>query len=221
MKLSFLSGALLLLALLTITGGGLAQTGNEPVFVKPATSEITLEQKRKLRVVLFEEMLDKYKKRQIFVKMRQYINSKLGKQKIEAPEELIRETLGRTRSVYEKIQPLIGSHFKRNYKPESIAAKLNKFAWLKGLAFLILGIGKKHKVAISFFYLPENEGLKREFFNDVVRYSYPEVLTTPENAAWFEKMSAVMEKMGAKYFKVDKYIKNNYGQATDQKTVLD
>jgi hypothetical protein len=206
MKLSVLSGALLFLALFTVTSNGITQTDNEPAFQKPATLEITLEQKRRLRVVLFEQMLVKYKKRQIFEKMRQYMNSKLGHHKIEAPEELIRETLERTRSVYEKIQPLIGSHFKRNYNPESIEAKINKFAWLKGLAFLILGIRKKHKIAISFFYLPENEVLKGEFFHDVVRYSYPEVLTVPENEAWFGKMNGVMERMGFKYFNVAKYI---------------
>jgi hypothetical protein len=206
MKLSVLSGTLLFLVLFTVAGDGITQTDNKPAFQKPATLEITLEQKRNLRVTLFQQMLVKYKEQQVFEQMRNYMNSQLNNHQSEAPENLIQETLERTRSVYEKIQPLIGNQFKRNYNPESIEAKINKFAWLKGLAFLILGIRKKHKIAISFFYLPENADLKREFFHDVVRYSYPEVLTVPENEAWFGKMNRVMEKMGAKYFKVAKYI---------------
>jgi hypothetical protein len=207
MKLSVLSGALLFfLALFTVTSSGIAQTANDPAFQKPATLDIKLEQKRNLREALFEQMLVKYKKQQVFEQMRQYINLKLDNHQSEAPEVLIRETLERTRSVYEKIQPLIGNQFKKNYNPVSIEAKFNKFAWLKGVIFLILGIRKKHKIAIAFFYLPENEDLKRSFFRDVVHYSYPEVLTIPENEVWFAKMNGVMERMGSKYFKVDKYL---------------
>jgi hypothetical protein len=200
MKLSIISGVLLLLASFSFTSASFAQTGDAPAFVKPATIEITLEQKRNLRVSLLEQMLVKYREQQVFERMRQYLILKLDNQKIECPEVLIKETLDRSRSVYDKIQPLIGNHFKQNYNPERIEAKFNKFAWLKGLAFLILRIRKKHKIAISFFYLPENEDLKRRFFRDVVHYSYPEVLTIPENEAWFVKMDGVMERMGAKYF---------------------
>jgi hypothetical protein len=207
MKLSFLPGALLFfLALCTVTAGGIAQTAGEPDFQKPATLDITLEQKRNMRATLFQQMLVKYQEQHVFEQMRQYMIAKLDNQEIEPPEILIKETLDRTRSVYEKIQPLIGNHFKRNYNPESIEAKFNKFAWLRGLIFLILGIRKKHKIAISFFYLPENADLKRSFFRDVVHYSYPEVLTIPENEAWFVKMNGVMERMGSKYFKVAKYL---------------
>ncbi|MGD9154331.1 MAG: hypothetical protein PVG90_02355 [Bacillota bacterium] len=206
MKSVVLSGALLLLALFAVTGDSMAQPENSPAFQKPATLDVTLEQKRNLRVALFQQMLVKYQEQQVFEQMRQYMISKLDNQEIEPPEVLIGETLDRTRSVYEKIQPLIGNHFKRNYNPESIEAKFNKFAWLKGVAFLILGIRKKHKIAISFFYLPENTDLKQRFFRDVVHYSYPEVLTIPENEAWFAKMDGVMERMGFKYFKIAKYL---------------
>jgi hypothetical protein len=209
MKFSVVSGALFL-AFFAVTSSGIAQTGNAAALQKPATLDITLEQKRNLRVALFEQMLVKYEEQQVFEQMRQYMNSKLNNHQSESPEALIRETLERTRSVYEKIQPLIGNQFKRNYNPENIEAKFNKFAWLKGVIFFVLRIRKKHKIAISFFYLPKNENLKRNFFRDVVQYSYPEVLTVPENEAWFAKMSGVMERMGFKYFKVDKLISPSY-----------
>ena len=67
-------------------------------------------------------MLAKYEQRQVFDQMLQYMNSKaaeLGKDEvIESPQILIRETLERTRAVYEKVQPFVGNQFKRNYNPK-------------------------------------------------------------------------------------------------------
>jgi hypothetical protein len=187
-----------------------AETVNDMPPQQPVTQEMSVEEKRSSRVILLEQMIDKYEQQQIFEKMRQYMNDKseaLGKDEIlESPQELIRETLERTRSVYEKVQPFVGNQFKRNYNPEEIEAKINKFAWLKGPAFLILKIRTKHKIALSFFYLPENETLKRSFLHDAVQYSYPEVLNAPENETWFASMNGVMERLGYKFFNVDKYI---------------
>lgn len=210
MKLSVLCGILLVLSLFVVISETIAQTDSAPSFRQPATLDMTVEEKRSLRVTLLEQMLAKYEEQKVFEQMSQYINSKSDNlekgETIESPAVLIRETLERTRAVYEKVQPFIGNQFKRNYNPEEIEAKINKFAWLKGPAFLILGIREKHKIALSFFYLPENENIKRNFLHDAVQYSYPEVLTAPENAAWFETMNGVMDRMGYKYFKVDKYI---------------
>ena len=131
-----------------------AETINGPLSQQPATLDISIEQKRSLRVILLEQMIVKYEQQQVFEKMRQYMDEKaeaLEKEEIlEAPQDLIRETLERTRAVYEKVQPFVGNQFKKNYNPEEIEAKINKFAWLKGPAFLILGIKEKHKVALSF-----------------------------------------------------------------------
>ncbi len=210
MKSTVFFGTILVLLLMGAAINCVAETINVPPFQLPNALDITVEQKRSLRVALLEQMLVKYKEQQVFEQMRQYMESKSAElekdETIESPEVLIRETLERTRAVYEKVQPFIGNQFKRNYNPEEIEAKINKFAWLKGPAFLILGIRERHKIALSFFYLPENEELKGKFLYDAIHYSYPEVLTTPENQAWFEKMNGVMERMGYKYFNVDKYI---------------
>lgn len=202
-------GTLLGLILLAITTFCFAETVSELPW-QPVTIDITIEEKRNLRVTLLEQMILKYEQQQVFEMMRQYMNEKsaaLEKDEInESPQDLIRETLERTRAVYEKVQPFIGNQFKKNYNPEEIEAKINKFAWLKGPAFLILGIKEKHKIALSFFYLPENENIKKNFLHDAVQYSYPEVLNVPENETWFDKMHGVMERLGYKYFNVDKYI---------------
>ncbi|MGE5607443.1 MAG: hypothetical protein ACM3YE_17360 [Bacteroidota bacterium] len=204
-------GTLLGLILLAITTFCFAETINELPPQQPATLDITIEQKRSLRVILLEQMIVKYEQQQVFDMMRQYMNEKsavLEKDEIlESPQDLIRETLERTRAVYEKVQPFVGNQFKKNYNPEEIEAKINKFAWLKGPAFLILGIKEKHKIALSFFYLPENENIKWSFLHDAVQYSYPEVLNVPENETWFDKMNGVMERLGYKFFNVEKYIK--------------
>lgn len=177
---------------------------------QPNALDLTIEAKRSARVTYLDEMLIKYKERQVFEQMFLYMNSKSAElekdEVLESPEVLIRETLERTRAVYEKVQPFVGNQFKKNYNPEEIEIKINKFAWLKGPAFLILGIREKHKIALSFFYQPENISIKQEFLHDAVRYSYPEILDTPENQAWFDSMNGVMERVGYKFFKVEKYL---------------
>lgn len=199
-----------IILLLIMSFNCLAESFVPPVFQQPAALDLTIEQKRSMRVKFLDEMLVKYKQRRVFEQMLQYMNSKSAElekgEVIESPEVLIRETLERTRAVYEKVQPFVGNQFKKNYNPEDIEAKINKFSWLKGPAFLILGIREKHGIALSFFYLPENESLKREFLHDAVQYSYPEILDTPENQTWFDSMQDVMERLGYKFFKVEKYI---------------
>lgn len=206
----FLYGTLLFLLLFAVTTDSLAQTNNATHFQQPSALDLSIEEKRSARITLLEQMLAKYKEQQVFEQMRQYMITKSAEldkdETVESPELLIRETLERTRAVYEKVQPFVGNQFKKNYNPEEIEAKINKFAWLKGPAFLILGIREKHKIALSFFYLPENESLKRKFLHDAVQYSYPEILNVPENQAWFDNMNGVMERLGYKFFKVDKYL---------------
>lgn len=203
-------GTLLGLLSLALTAFCFGEAVNETPPQQPATLDITIEQKRSLRTVLLEQMIVKYEQQQVFDLMRQYMNEKaeaLERDEIlESPQDLIRETLERTRAVYEKVQPFVGNQFKKNYNPEEIEAKINKFAWLKGPAFLILGIKEKHKIALSFFYLPENENIKSSFLHDAVQYSYPEVLNVPENETWFNSMNGVMERLGYKFFNVNKYI---------------
>lgn len=213
MNSSLLSRIFLIMLLLILSFNCLADSVVSPNFQQPAFLDLTVEEKRSLRVTLLEEMLAKYEKRQVFDQMLQYMNSKAAElekdEVIESPQILIRETLERTRAVYEKVQPFVGNQFKRNYNPEDIESKINKYRWLKGPAFLILGIRQRHKIALSFFYLPENESIKREFLHDAVRYSYPEILDIPENQTWFNSMNGVMERLGYKFFNVDKFINPN------------
>lgn len=211
MKSMLLFKTMLVLLLLSATITCYAEPETVTPSQQPTALDLTIEEKRSLRVKFLDEMLVKYEQRQVFEQMQQYMNSKAAElekdEVLESPQAIIRDTLERTRAVYEKVQPFVGNQFKRNYNPEEIEAKINKFAWLKGPAFLILGIREKHKIALSFFYQPENEGIKQEFFDDAVQYSYPEVLVTPENQAWFDSMNGVMERMGYKFFKVEKYVK--------------
>jgi len=196
--------------LLTISFHCLAESVESPDCQHPIALDLTIEEKRSMRVTFLEEMLTKYEQRQVFDQIHQYMNSKAAEldkdEVIESPQILIRETLERTRAVYEKVQPFVGNQFKRNYNPQDIESKINKYRWLKGPAFLILGIRQRHKIALSFFYLPENESIKQEFLHDAVHYSYPEILDIPENQTWFDSMNGVMERMGYKFFSVKKYI---------------
>jgi hypothetical protein len=223
MNSSFLFKIFFLMLFFTLSFSCLAESVDSPDFQQPASLDLTVEEKRSQRVTLLEEMLAKYEQRQVFDQMLQYMNSKAAElekdEVIESPQILIRETLERTRAVYEKVQPFVGNQFKRNYNPEDIESKINKYRWLKGPAFLILGIRQRHKIALSFFYLPENESIKREFLHDAVQYSYPEILDIPENQAWFDSMNGVMERMGYKYFNVKKYIDPNANTDADTETL--
>lgn len=184
---------------------------SEPEHAKqnPLFNDISLEEKRSIKKEFLKEIILKYTQNHTFEKMNQYMVVKyheLGKNNTPPfPDTLIEETLNRSRQVFDKTQPFVGNSFKKVYDPEQIENAINKYLWLKGLCFFILGIKEEHKVALSYFYLPENDPDKQEFLRDAVRYSYPEVLDVPENETWFTGMSGVMERLGYKLFSVEKY----------------
>ena len=45
----------------------------------------------------------------------------------------------------------------------------------------------------------------REMLMDIVHFSFPEVVETPENRTWFKSMSDVMDRLGYQIFDVKKY----------------
>jgi hypothetical protein len=179
----------------------------------PLILNISLEEKRSIKKEFLNQMLERYTQNQIFSKMHQYMIAKyveLGKTGDPgSPDTLIGDTLNRSRQVFDKTQPFVGNSFKKNYNPDRIEKAIDKYLWLKGLCFFVLGIREEHKIALSYFYLPENQKIKQQFLKDAVQYSYPEVLDVPENLSWFTSMSGVMERLGYKLFNIDKYCPEN------------
>lgn len=174
-----------------------------------ATKEMTIEEKRAIRKENLPKLISKYEDNHTFAEMHQYMLSKYKENKKRGtppdPNQLIVETLDKSSKLFEKIRSFVGNNFKRQYNPEVLEANFKKYLWLKGICFTFLGIGDEHKIAVSYFYHPDHESIKREFMIDTVKYSYPEVLDVPENEAWFEEMGKVMERIAFRAFDVEKY----------------
>ncbi|HBF38272.1 MAG TPA: hypothetical protein DDW50_13235 [Firmicutes bacterium] len=173
-------------------------------------NEMSLENRRAARVDFLKQMVSKYENDQTFDKIQSYMELKyheLHKKKTpKPPSAVIQETFQHTRAFMDKTHPYIGSSFTRVYDPVQIEKNVHKYIWLKGICFLVLGIGDEHRIALSFFYLPGNEDLKKEFLKDVVIYSFPEVPDVPENQAWQNQMIGVMDRLGYKIFNVKRFI---------------
>lgn len=176
----------------------------------PVITEMTIEAKRDLRKVKLEQLLEKYKQNGTFVAIHQYMitnrHAKGDDTPPSEPDQLIVATLDKTSTFFEKTKSMVGKKFKRQYAPATIEANINKYLWLRGLCFFILGIGDEHRLALSYFYQPDHEQIKDAFMVDTVKYSYPEVRDIPENAAWFEAMGEVMERIGYRAFNIEKYL---------------
>jgi hypothetical protein len=174
--------------------------------------EISLEERRAVRRELLEQMVIRYENNGTFAKVQQYMELKykeLKKTKTpKSPSIVIQETFQRTRTLMDRTRPFIGNSFTRVYDPVQIEKNVQKYIWLKGLCFLVLGIGDEHRIALSFFYLPGNEDLKKQFLKDVVIYSFPEVLDLPENQEWQVEMMGVMDRLGYTIFNIDKFVPN-------------
>ena len=180
--------------------------------MKMVINEMSLEKRRVVRSELLKQMVLKYENDQTFAKVQDYMENKyheLHKNKPpKSPSLVIQETFQRTRAFMDKTRPYIGSSFTRVYDPVQIEKNVNQYLWLKGICFLVLGIGEDHRIALSFFYLPGNETLKREFLKDVVIYSFPEVLDESANQDWQNEMIGVMERLGYRIFNIDRYVPN-------------
>lgn len=176
---------------------------------QPLTVEMTVQEKRNLRRERLPLLIQKYESNQTFVQMHQYILAKFEERNKKGtpstPDKLIVETFQKTNNLFDKIRSFVGNNFTRQYDPIILEKNFNKYLWLKGICFAFLGINEEHKIAVSFFYQPENNEIKREFLLDVVKFSFPEVMDVPQNESWFREMSLIMERIAFKAFNVDKY----------------
>jgi len=179
-------------------------------YTTPIFSEMNVEAKRAARKAYLPKLMAKYTQNQTFLKMHAYMAKRYAELKKlsepPTPDLLITETLNKTQTVFEKTKSIVGNKFKRQYDPDIIEANVNKYLWLKGLCFFILGIGEEHKIAVAYFFEPGNESIKQEFMLDAVKYSYPEVQDCPANAAWFARMGEMMERIAYRVFTVEKYL---------------
>ena len=173
-------------------------------------NELSLENRKAVRIEILGQLLNKYENNQTFAKVYDYMVLKyqdLHKTKQpRSPGLIIQETLEKARMMFDRTRPYVGTSFTRVYDPAQIEKNVHKYLWLKGLCFLVLGIGDEQRIALSYFYLPGNEDIKQSFLRDVVLYSFPEVPDIPENKAWQSDMMVVMESLGYKIFGISKFV---------------
>ncbi|MGE5583368.1 MAG: hypothetical protein ACM3X9_12655 [Bacillota bacterium] len=173
-------------------------------------NELSLENRKAARREILGQLFLKYHNSQIFSKINEYMVSKFQElhksAKPRDPELVLQETFNKARQLFERTKPFIGNSFKRVYDPAQIEKNVHKYLWLKGICFLVLDITDEHRVALSYFYLPGNEDLKKEFLKDVVVYSYPEVPDIPENMVWQSEMIGVMDRLGYIIFNIAKFV---------------
>lgn len=175
----------------------------------PFATDLSIETKRSIRKEMLSQLLVRYDQNQIFANMHEYMLAKyhqLKKSNVpRSPNVIIEDALEKSRNLFDKVKPFVKNDFKKKYQPEEIEKSVNKYLWLKGLCFLVMGIKEEHKIALSYFYVPGNEEEKKIFLRDTVKFSFPEVYDVPENSAWFDGMSQVMDRLGYKLFDVHKY----------------
>ncbi len=181
--------------------------------------ELTWETKQSLQQKFINDLVSKYNNDETFLKLHQYMIVKyqdLAKKRTpRQPDVIIRETFQKTQMVYEKTKGLVGNSF-QNFDPESVEKSVEKFLWLKGVCFLILGIGEEHQIGLSYFYRPENVAAKQELLRDIVHYSFPEVPDVPANGGWYRSMVQVMDRLGYQIFNVKKYCPEGWATVSKQ-----
>lgn len=172
--------------------------------------KISIDEKRAIRRQLMAQFMVCYNDNQTFDKISRYMISKyqeLNKTKTpKYPGELLEEAFEKSNNLMVQTKKYYGNNFTRVYDPEMVEKKVRKFLWLKGLYFLILGINDEHRLAMSYFYLPGNETIKQDFFERVVRFSYPEIPDIEENSGWCQQMTVVMDRLGYELFNVKKFL---------------
>ncbi len=202
---------ILLLGLLILLSSQVAAAAVNPdpaPTQKPLSNELSLPDKQEMQQQILDDLLLKYTQNQTFVKLHEYMVLKyqqLAKRGTpRPPQQIIKEAFQRTRAVYEKTKPFVHNTF-QDFDPDAVERSVEKYLWLKGLCFWILGINQEHEIGLSYFYLPENQGVKKELLRDIVHYSFPEVPDIPANRIWFQNMVQVMDRLGYKIFNIEKY----------------
>jgi hypothetical protein len=179
---------------------------------------LSIEEKRAIRRQIMEQFVATYTGNQVFDKIAQYMLIKyqeMEKNKTPRyPDVILKDTFEKANNLIVQTKKIIGGSFSKVYDPDQIEKKVRKYLWLKGLCFFALGINDEHRLAVSYFYLPGNEEIRKDFLYHVVRFSFPEVPDKEENKVWLEKMSLVMDRLGYDIFSIKKFgiIRNDLDQ---------
>ncbi len=177
--------------------------------VEPSLRFITPEAKKIFREELINNLIVKYREKQVFNNIQQYMVEKAEElhrvKRLRLPDILIQDTFNKTNNLFEHTKGIIGNSFSTSFEPEQFEKNVRKYLWLKGLGFWVMGIGEDHKLAFSYFYLPGNENLKNDLLREIVQYSFPEVPQCEENTEWYSEMIQIMGRLGYNIFSVKKY----------------
>ncbi len=177
-------------------------------------SQMSMENKKIFREKLVQSMVIKFKEDETFAKIHQYMLSKATELNKEQPHHLpdflIEDTFSKTDNLFERTRFAIKDNPGRFYEPVTFEKSVKKLLWLKGICFLVIGIKEEHQMAFSYFYLPGNENIRRQFLEEMVNYSFPEIPDIPENEKWRLQMNEAMSRLGYSIFSVKKFgIDNN------------
>ncbi len=175
----------------------------------PTVRPISDPDRKIFREKLIDGLVEKYHQDQVFDHINQYMIDKAKElhkhPPTKFPDTLITDTFDKTQSLFEHTKGFIGNSFTRDYTPETFEKNVNKYLWLKGIGFWVLGIGQEHEMAFSYFYLPGNENLKENLLKEIVQYSFPEIPQIEANKIWYDQMAVVMSRLGYRIFNVKEF----------------
>ena len=202
----------LLIQVLLIAAIGTVFFGNNILAAsqdEPTVRQISDAERKALREKLINDLVEKYHQDLVFDHISKYMIDKskeLHKRPpTKEPDTLITDTFNKTQSLFDHTKKFIGNSFTTSYAPDNFEKNVNKYLWLKGIGFWVLGIGEQHEMAFSYFYLPGNEVLKEDLLKDIVHYSFPEIPQIEENKVWYDQMVVVMSRLGYRIFNVKEF----------------
>jgi hypothetical protein len=176
---------------------------------EPVVRALSDVDRKEFRDKLIGNLVAKYHEDQVFDHINKYMIVKAKELHknvpTKLPDYLITDTFNKTQSLFEHTKGFIGNSFTTSYAPNMFEKNVNKYLWLKGIGFWVLGIGEDHEMAFSYFYLPGNESLKEELLKDIVHYSFPEIPQIEENKVWYDQMTIVMGRLGYRIFNVKEF----------------
>ena len=186
------------------------ETKADEIGLKLNSNNLSDNSRKIFREHLVQNIVIKYQDDKTFFKMHEYMVEKCQELHMnlsaKLPAILIQDTLTRTQNLLQSTKSIVGNSLSTSsYDPARFEKSVQRFLWLKGLGFLVLGIGEEHKLAISYFYLPGNESLKQEFLQDLVLYTFPEIPDVPQNKVWLNDMTAVMGRLGHTIFSIKRF----------------
>lgn len=202
------SGLLVIMLFLSLTSI-IPRTLNAEAVEEIVILPMSLEHKKVFRENLVRNMVAKYKNDQTFDKINQYMLAKASELNKDnprhSPDFLIEDTFAKTDNLFAKTRVAIKDNPGRFYNPLTFERSVQKLLWLKGVCFLVMGIKEEHQMAFSYFYAPGNEANRYEFLQEMINYSFPEVLDVSENDNWRHQMNGAMSRLGYRIFSVKKF----------------